>query len=81
MYRQIESASWTSFDKTTKQMRADRKDIMLSGNSRMLLLDIIFMKDIKKYVTELYKEETKQLLDESMKTYLETKVKVVKLTN
>lgn len=51
MYNQIESASWTSFNRHSKQMDADRKDIMLTGNSRILLLDLIFLKDMKKHVS------------------------------
>lgn len=62
MYHQIESASWTSFNRHSKQMDADRKDIMLTGNSRILLLDLIFLKDVKKHVSELYKEEVRKII-------------------
>ena len=63
MYNQIESASWTSFSKHSKQMEADRKDIMLTGNSRMLLLDIVLLKDLKKHVNEAYREEVKSIIE------------------
>ena len=43
-------------------MNADRKDIMLSGNSRILLLDLIFLKDLKKHITEVYKDEVENIL-------------------
>ena len=81
MYNQIESASWTSFSKHSKQMEADRKDIMLTGDSRMLLLDIVLLKDVKKHVNEAYREEVKSIIEENKKTYLETCVKVVKVSN
>ena len=81
MYNQIESASWTSFNKTTKQMEADRKDIMLSGNSRVMLLDVIFLKDMKKHINEMYREEVREMISEYKKSFVEACVKVVKITN
>lgn len=50
MYSQIESSVWTAFNKNKNQLESDRKDIVLSGSGRVLIIDIIFMKDLKKYI-------------------------------
>ena len=54
---------------------------MLSGNSRVMLLDIIFLKDMKKHVNEVYRDEVRQMINEYKKSFIELCVKVVKITN
>lgn len=82
MYSQIESSVWTAFNKYRKDLESDRKDIVLSGNGRVLIIDIIFLKDLKKYISsDKYRGEVRVVLEEYKKSHIEGRIKVVKIGN
>ena len=62
-------------------LKSDRKDIVLSGNGRILFLDVTFVYNVGNYIDGEYKEEVQELLKECSNAYVEGKVKVVKIQN
>lgn len=45
-FTQIESSSWTAFNRRAKRNTIDRKDIVLTGKGRLLMLDLVFLREL-----------------------------------
>lgn len=58
-YNQLESANWTAFKNNI--LEADRKDIVLTGNGRILVIDLVFLRAFNVHIDDSYRNEAEEL--------------------
>lgn len=62
-------------------LKGDRKDIVMTGSGRIKIIDIVFLCSLNKYINENYQKEVELILSEYQSSYVNGKVKVMRIEN